>query len=265
MTNSASQLGPPLQANTSDVLRSFQAHGLDDLREARLTDRIDTKYIVPKTQLPWLLGQLIEQYSVLEIGDRRIFCYDNPYLDTADRSFYRMHHQGKLNRHKVRYRRYVDTRSSFLEIKLKNNIGRTLKSRRPCPFDSQHIDAASEFLAEHLKPEHRQLEPSQLNSFRRIALASETFGERVTFDIDLEFTSPCETVSKSLPETCIAELKQLRRTPCSLFARLMRDLGNRPTPFSKYCIGTALTNPALKSNRFKRQMVKLTKLNPNQS
>lgn len=41
---------------------------------------------------------------------------------------YRMHHCGKKVREKIRVRTYLDTNDTFLEIKNKNNHGRTKKS-----------------------------------------------------------------------------------------------------------------------------------------
>lgn len=42
---------------------------------------------------------------------------------------YRMHHCGKKVREKIRVRTYLDTNDTFLEIKNKNNHGRTKKKR----------------------------------------------------------------------------------------------------------------------------------------
>ena len=41
---------------------------------------------------------------------------------------------------------------------------------------------------------------------------------------------------------------------------MLRELRIKPSGFSKYCIGSALTKPALKRNRFKKKFVKINKL-----
>ena len=41
---------------------------------------------------------------------------------------------------------------------------------------------------------------------------------------------------------------------------MLRELRIKPSGFSKYCIGSALTNPNLKRNRFKPRFTKIEKL-----
>ena len=55
--------------------------------------------------------------------------YKSLYFDTEDRKFYNDHHNQRVHRHKVRYREYVDSGLVFLEIKCKNNKGKTIKKR----------------------------------------------------------------------------------------------------------------------------------------
>ena len=63
----------------------------------------------------WII--LSVSYKVLEIDMIRSFPYHTTYLDTPDFLFYTQQLRGKLNRHKIRYRRYESTGISFLEIK----------------------------------------------------------------------------------------------------------------------------------------------------
>ena len=243
-----------------DVLSHFRAHGLTFPQQASLLSRVDTKFVFPRAELPGLLEKLAERYSVLEIDGRRISDYRNTYLDTYDHVLYRTHHQGRLNRFKVRYRQYIDTRSAFLEIKFRNNKGRTGKHRCPSPHGRFESARTRQFLHANLQALARQLIPSQHNGFERIALASDVLGERITIDQDIRFSSADRRPCMTLPEVCVAELKQSRRNLNSPFARLMSQAGYRPTSFSKYCIGCALLSPTLKKNRFKPQLMKLLAL-----
>ena len=61
---------------------------------------------------------------ILEIEGHRIFTYDNNYFDTKDLQFYFNHHNGYVHRIKVRSRKYVETNTSFFEIKRKAAISR---------------------------------------------------------------------------------------------------------------------------------------------
>ena len=116
---------PPLIPNR--ILEGFSPVNLTELESYGLLDRFDNKYALTFEQLMLLLPQLSEDYSILEIKSKRIFLYDNFYFDTDDLKFYFEHHNGKLNRYKIRYRRYVDSDIIYFEMKKKDNKNKTLK------------------------------------------------------------------------------------------------------------------------------------------
>ena len=68
-------------------------------------------------------------YKVLEIDNERVHSYRSLYYDTDDRKFYLDHHNQRVNRNKVRFREYVGSKLTYLEIKRKNNKGKTIKKR----------------------------------------------------------------------------------------------------------------------------------------
>ena len=70
-----------------------------------------------------------KRISILQIDGKRKHDYKSLYFDTEDRKFYNDHHNQRVNRYKVRYREYVDSGLVFLEIKCKNNKGKTIKKR----------------------------------------------------------------------------------------------------------------------------------------
>lgn len=243
-------------AQLLEQLNRMPSHGLNDLNNAKLMNRIDTKFIMPSALLPKLFDVLDDDYSALQIGSARCFRYESTYFDTEDFRFYRMHHNGKLNRHKVRVRRYVDSDCQFLEVKLKNNKKRTIKKRIPIEnYDLDNLQEHLAFLRSAKVPMAGQLQPCLHNKYQRIALANEARGERLTIDIKLaNKVADDGEVQVPLDNIAIIELKQGRLDRSSPFFSVARDFRLRPSGFSKYCMGMTL---ALKDrfdwkhNRFK--------------
>ena len=233
------------------ALKQFTPHGLNDLKNATLMDRVDTKYLIPIERLEFLLSHLLPHYSALEINGKRFFTYQNIYFDTPGLDFYHAHHHGRLNRYKVRHRNYVDSDKGFLEVKFKNNKGRTLKTRIATNKVCVKGVREQTFLSEALSNKYLGLEASQWGSYQRIALANEACGERLTLDLGLRFRSVDGTRQVELPQFFIAELKQFKHDLTSPFALEMARLGIRASKFSKYCMGCALITPTLKKNSFK--------------
>jgi len=102
------------------------------------------------------------------------------------------------------------------------------------------------------------LHPQIQNRYKRITLVSKGSLERLTIDLELIFKNDSQKMS--LDQLVIAEVKQARFSQDSPFVQLMRTNGIRPTSFSKYCIGTSLLYPHLKSNNFKRHQMLVKKL-----
>lgn len=244
-----------LYSHIVSTIERMPSHGLSDLNNAELMNRVDTKYIVPSNLLPRVFDELNDHYSALEINNVRCFRYQSTYFDTDDHRLYHMHHNGHLNRHKVRMRRYVDSDIQFLEVKLKNNKKRTIKTR--IPLDEPEVDVSENiaFLKRMQVPRPEQLKPCLHNQYRRIALANENRGERLTIDICLKnAVADSAQTEEQLPEIAIVELKQAKLNRNSPFYRLAREMGIRPSGFSKYCMGMALAlrhKHGWKYNRFK--------------
>lgn len=247
-----------------EQLQSMPSHGLDDLSNAKLMNRIDTKFIMPASLLPRVFDVLDEDYSALEIDDARCFRYESTYFDTEDFRFYRMHHNGKLNRHKVRVRRYVDSDCQFLEVKLKNNKKRTIKKRIAIDrHDLTDLHDYLPFLRSLKVPAAEQLRPCLHNCYQRIALANEARGERLTIDIKLaNEVADGEQLQVPVNNIAIIELKQSRLDRSSPFFAIARDFRLRPSGFSKYCMGMTLAlkdHTEWKFNRFKPVLRRLAR------
>lgn len=239
----------------------------------RLMNRTDTKFVTNIATLRKLLKLAVWQYRAQEIEGKRQARYYTMYFDTPDMQMYTCHHSGHANRQKLRIRSYVDSGLNFLEVKTKNNHKRTRKKRttmfdfdplapaRDIAFDS-HDDNFREydsFLRENLWYKPEIMEEAIENRFNRITLVNNNKTERLTIDTDLCFHNIHTGNDCSLPELAIIELKRDGLVPSPILS-LLNELRIKPLGFSKYCIGTALTNPDIRQNRFKQRLHALGKL-----
>ncbi len=237
-------------------LRQFTAVGLAEIETLALLKRRDTKYVLPAWRLVALLEALYEDYALLEIEGVRCHPYQTLYLDTPDLALFRMHHNGRRKRYKVRCRSYLATDRSFLEIKLHTRKRTTCKVRRELVRPLTRLTPqARAFVARQLAGQFGELPeliPTLGNDFRRITLASERHQERLTLDLGLRLWS--ERGAVGLSGVVIAEIKQARPCRDAPFVRQMRAWGQRPTSLSKYCLGISLLWPQERHNLFSRQL-----------
>jgi len=134
----------------NSFLNAFACHSLDDQSSAALMDRVDTKFVFPMRSLLEFLVELRDDYTILEQNHRRIFAYETTYFDTPERLFYHSHHNGKLNRNKVRFRHYQDSNTGFMEVKLKTNKDRAIKKRMPLSPQNPDFSGTKKFLFQSL-------------------------------------------------------------------------------------------------------------------
>lgn len=257
----------------TDILTNYQPITLEEMSGIRLMNRTDTKFVTNIATLRKLLKLAVWQYRAQEIDGKRLARYYTMYFDTPDMQMYTCHHSGHANRQKLRIRSYVDSGLNFLEVKTKNNHKRTRKKRttmfdfdplapaRNIVFDS-HDDNFKEydsFLRENLWYKPEIMEEAIENRFNRITLVNNNKTERLTIDTDLCFHNIHTGNDCSLPELAIIELKRDGLVPSPILS-LLNELRIKPLGFSKYCIGTALTNPDIRQNRFKQRLHALGKL-----
>jgi hypothetical protein len=159
----------------------------------------------------------------------------------------------------VRYRKYVESNLSFLEIKHKVK-GRTDKSRiKVDDIPSDLLEKHTKFI-EGIVTQDVSLKPVMWNSFHRMTLVNKTENERLTLDFDLTFKWNDKT--QNFNNLIIAELKQEKVNRNSVFYQLMKSRCIRPYRLSKYCIGSIeLYGNTLKFNRFKKKLLQLKKIN----
>ena len=83
--------------------------------------------------------------------------------------------------------------------------------------------------------------------------------ERLTIDFDLSFYNYETGKESGMDNAVIIELKRDGRVPSPILP-MLRTLRIKPSGFSKYCIGTAVTNDHLQRNRFKPRLRKIGKI-----
>lgn len=241
-----------------NVLNNFDKITLAEMDSVKLMDRTDTKYTFREDQLAHILQTVEGNYKALEINEKRLATYHTLYYDTKQLDLYLKHHNGMLNRYKVRHRTYVDSNLGFLEVKFKNSKERTIKTRikkRDVPFVFSEDTEA--FLKEQTPFNPEILVPVVWVNYNRITLVSKTTPERLTIDTGLEFVKEGNTVK--MRNLVIAEVKQDKKQG-SEFIRLMKQLHIREGGISKYCLAIVNTEEKVKKNSFKPKLLTLQKV-----
>ena len=243
------------------ILKEYASISLEEMDSVKLMNRIDTKYVLSSSRLAGLLNEAKENYRILEIDNQRELLYRTTYFDTSDYKMYTAHQNGKLNRFKIRTREYVVSNIHFLEIKFKNNKGRTLKDRVKRVEGALNFkDSESIFLSDNSPFPVSDLEPKLWNRFTRLTLVHKRDQERITIDFNLSFKNEKKS-ELDLPKLAIIEVKQDKYTAASDFLQILKRNSIYEMRFSKYCIGSLLVNPDLKHNRFKTKLLAIDKLN----
>ncbi len=254
------------QNNDLSILQRFEPHSLLEQNTAALMDRMDSKFLLPIKDFNPLMEAISSNYSILSLNGRRIFHYQTTYFDNKERRFYLDHHNGKLNRHKVRFRRYVESNIGYMEVKFKNNNKRTIKQRIPMDCILPDQVKVNDFIKEILGYS-TNFETALFVNYQRITLLNNSSKERITIDLNLSFRNAINQVQSIQDKVFIIEIKQAKKAILSPCRQQLKALGYHDINFSKYCIGSVLTHTKnndikpLKSNRFKNVLRRLNKLN----
>jgi len=246
--------------NLSEILSRYQPISLKEMSGITLMNRTDTKFVASLQQLEKMLAFAESDYRVQEIDDCRLASYHTTYLDTLQRDMYLAHHNGHAVREKIRIRTYLASSLTFLEVKNKNNKGRTDKKRiRIESIDTMEQEEVDAFLHRHADFKREELLPVIENSFCRITLVNKRMTERLTIDTGIRFRSLLTGQAADLDNIAVIELKR-DGYACSPIAAVLRNLHIHPSGFSKYCIGSSLTSPSLKTNRMKPKLRKIERI-----
>lgn len=240
------------------ALEALRPITLEEMDSVKLLNRIDSKYLTKESTLLAILADAAAAgYRALLAEGCKISPYSSIYYDTAGLRMFYDHHNRRLVRQKVRTRVYVNSGDAFLEIKRKNNKGRTKKKRMSIPKANMMNFAvdpvAADFLAQKSWFTAPELSPVLETAFRRITLVNPAMTERLTIDTSLEFQNFRTGHKTTLQDAVIIELKQDGRA-ASQMKNILLDHRVKPVRVSKYCIALTLTDPSAKTGRFKRKV-----------
>lgn len=246
------------------VVKSFSPISLEEMDSVKLLNRTVSKYVTDVSTLASLLEDArAAGYRALETSGAKVSPYTTVYYDTAGLKMFLDHHNRRLVRQKVRTRIYENSGDAYLEIKRKDNHGRTRKKRTPIPagelMDFACDEAACDYLARHSVYTAAMLKPVLSTSFRRITLVNAAMTERLTIDTSVRFSNCRTGLGSNLKDAVIIELKQDGRFPSQMKGILL-DHRVKPLRVSKYCIAETLTDPYAKKNRFKEKVRSIEKI-----
>jgi len=262
-----------------EIVEQYRPITLEEMSAVKLMNRIDTKFVMPVATLCQLLEMAREDYRVQDTEDGgRNAAYHTVYMDTDHYAMYRAHVVGHSGRQKIRVRSYVDSHLHFLEVKTKNNHGRTKKKRIAVSWDIADEGTPAEqlkpldegqladtlrgdalvFVKERLRYDSQSILPVIENRFRRITLVNSAMTERLTIDQQLQFDNLRTGQHLALPTMAIVELKRDGLTTSPVLAMFQR-LRVHPQGFSKYAMGLALTDPQLHPGRLKPRLMQVWK------
>ena len=248
-----------MKGNLSEILQDFRPITLDEMSGIKLMNRIDTKFVTTRDRLLLLLDMARDEYRAQDLRGNRLSRYETTYFDTHDFAMYRIHQAGHAGRQKIRFRTYVSSNLQFMEVKTKNNHGRTKKKRIPVSDMNLADEQKRLFLAAHLRYDADSLQPAIRNQFDRITLVNHAKTERLTIDTNLAFHNLVSGEEREMNPLVVIELK--RDGLCySPVLEMLRQLRIQPHGFSKYCMGSALTNAQLPVNRFKLKLIEINKI-----
>lgn len=244
---------------TNEVLNSFSSICLSQMENVKLMNRVDEKFIIPIHKIDAILEAAKNQYDILEINEVRMLPYESIYYDTINMDLYYSHMRGRVNRYKIRLRNYLNSNLSYLEIKFKNNKGRTIKSRIESEYSPEVINTQenASFINSVAKLNASDLQSTVSVTYKRVTLINKFDAERTTLDFDLAFTN--NDKEKKYSKFVIIEVKQdkLKKSPIK---DIIKAEGIREGSISKYCMGIICLDNTIKQNTFKHKMLKINNL-----
>ena len=245
--------------NFENILSNFETYDLNNDEKISLMKRIDIKYVLHINQLSNILLQAKKNYKRLRIKDRLMPVYYTTYFDTNDFIMYTAHNNGRLNRYKIRHRKYLDTNTEFLEVKFKNNKKITNKTRIYRSSNTDVLNKADkDFITSHSPFSAEELHSSLKTSFNRVTLINKEKNERITIDSDLKFYFLKKVI---IPENLIiCEVKKEPGKPLGGFEQILRNQRIKPFRVSKYCLGNYYLNNSVKHNLYKEKAAYINKI-----
>jgi len=249
-----------MSLDLNSLMGGFKITRLEDMKQIAFNERIDIKYFFSLKLLPWLISEIQNDYRILQVENFLVQPYKTVYYDTPDLKLYLDHHNGKLNRFKLRKRLYIANNISFSEIKFKSNKGITFKRRVSTDKNLELLSSEDKaFFSKHTQIPEDQLFAQATNHFNRITLVSNNERERITMDFNLKLER--QGKEANLGNLVIAEVKKSKDESITLMEEKLAELGIKSSSFSKYCTAIAMIEEHTKNNNFKIKVKAYKKVN----
>lgn len=243
-----------------NILRNMKPISLEEMTEVKLMNRFDAKYLTTLSKLEQLLKEAERDFLIQEIDGVRNSSYYTCYFDTTNFKMYCDHERGKKTRKKIRIREYLETGTlPFLEIKDKNNKGKTKKRRVPMEL-GKDLELYKSFVSDHTEFNVEELNPKIENRFKRITLVNIEKTERITIDTSIEFHNFVSGREIMLPQLAVIEWKRDGQSKKSRLKPLLQTLRIHESGFSKYVIGMAMTDSYLPQHKIKPRLHLIQKM-----
>ena len=257
-----------MKSNYNSKLQKFSTLSLSELNsQASYLKRIDKKYLLNWKQLSEILDDFKKDFQVLEIWWRKIFSYDNVYMDTSDYKFYNQHQNREKNRTKVRTRYYVDSNIAFFEFKQKKDWI-TSKYRYEFPSEEHGFMTRGKkrffewvWQSNYDWEKAPKIAPAIKTNYKRITLVSKKRWERLTIDFDIKTLDLRwkNTREVNLKNLVIIESKSLSNKWISCKIMKKHNI-NRSKECSKYSLWVIYSWLAKKFDTFKETIEKIKKI-----
>ena len=241
----------------SVLLDRFGTVPLEQLAEsAALMMRVDRKYLLGVDRARRVLAEIDSATRVLEVDGVRASAYASVYFDTPDLLSFRLAAQRRRRRFKLRSRTYLDSATTFLEMKTRGARRTTVKDRTAYPSAPDTLTSdAVDYVADALETigiagtRAADLRPRLTTRYRRTTLVAGDATARCTIDTELTWHDIDGRVLTA-PHLVIVETKSPAGR--SDFDRLLWAAGARPVSISKYATGLAALHDELPRNRWSR-------------
>lgn len=240
-----------------DLLETFSAITLNQLNaQASLMNRIESKYLIHQSELGDLLKELQRDFSILEIGGKKIFSYENIYMDTKDLAFYHAHNNGDSDRIKMRTRHYLESGVSYFEFKQKKaNVMRKFRYNIPLEMHGVLDRTAYEFMSDVYRSLYQEdfamfVFPSLKTKYQRCSLVHKETAEKITIDFNISAEQVRESSeSFDFQNLVIVEFKAEKVN--SPTKNIFDEYSMRASkPCSKYCLGNYFLGNVKQRDRF---------------
>lgn len=254
--------------NFEKQLADFSSLTLSELNaKASYLKRIDRKFLLTASEFKEVLWDLKENFQVLEISWKRVFSYDNIYMDTLDYLFYNQHQNKEKSRTKIRTRLYKDSNLAFFEYKQKDNWV-TRKFRYDFPVEEhgtmtkgkkRFFDGVWQSIYDGSKAP--EISPAIETKYKRITLVNKDWTERLTIDFDIKTENLRDKDSKevNLKNLVIIESKSLNRK-CVSCEIIKKHNINEAKSCSKYSLWVVYAWLAEKYDTFTNTMEKIKEI-----